>query len=909
MREPDGFELIRLRSAGSAISDRHISRPELTRALFDIESEIVTRSKKHEIENLIGWLAFLRPAELSRAGWGEFMIDAAESAVARLGMGKQGWAQAWVEPVNERLLRAEGTPEALLRRYWELGRGRGHWDPRALGFWIHDVARFRRLGIASEEEVIWRLVGERPFGKYDQERAFSDLEAASMRGSRARPDLDHPAFAAVVRKVCDRIVELELTRGETPEVWSRAAIAIKRLEGARHLARLLGALGPLPLTRKKNHSHEPDLTRPGVLVHLIGACHPAADDTPEDFARLMREAGVSESRLLELAIFRPVWSGFIERATGIGGLRDAVGWIFAHTRSADYQWEANARELWTGEVGFDSPVTAEDFVGGAVDCAWFFRVHQAVGDTVWDKLYAAAKFASTGRGHTRARLFADALLGKSTLPDLKSMLEDKGNLDAALAIGLPELPEGPAERSKDLLERYGILQGFKERSKKSKAQRRASELAAFETGVRNLARRAGFADTLRFEWVMETEASADLEAGQLRARIGDVDLAVGILPDGTLELAATRSGKPLASVPAAVKKDADFKVLRGRMDELKQQARRIRPALEDLMARGVALSGGEWAKLSVHPLAGPLLARLVTDSGRLGLPVTGGLAEPDGKVHAWPAGPVRLAHPVDFLPAERWHGWQRLLFERKITQPFKQVFRELYLPASSETREVGRFEKQVVKGPQAAAILTQRGWTFHPEQGIHRIFRADGIVAWLGFEESFHHFGEYPQLTLSRLHFSGPKPFQRVSVAEVPPRVFSEVLRDVDLIVSVAPAAGADPEATASTVETRSALVRETCRLLGLENVTVEGNHVRIAGKLGNYRVHLTSGVVHRDPGGMIPVHSAPQTERGRIFLPFAEDDAPSVEILSRVLLFAADDQIRDPALAAIVRTSSTRAR
>ena len=48
----------------------------------------------------------------------------------------------------------------------------------------------------------------------------------------------------------------------------------------------------------------------------------------------------------------------------------------------------------------------------------------------------------------------------------------------------------------------------------------------------------------------------------------------------------------------------------------------------------------------------------------------------------------------------------------------------------------------------------------------------------------------------------------------MPPRVFSEVMRDLDLIVSVAHRGGIDPEATASTVEMRAALVRETCALL-----------------------------------------------------------------------------------------------
>ena len=36
-------------------------------------------------------------------------------------------------------------------------------------------------------------------------------------------------------------------------------------------------------------------------------------------------------------------------------------------------------------------------------------------------------------------------------------------------------------------------------------------------------------------------------------------------------------------------------------------------------------------------------------------------------------------------------------------------------------------------------------------------------------------------------------------------------MRDVDLVVSVAHLGGVDPEASASTVEMRAALLRETC--------------------------------------------------------------------------------------------------
>lgn len=127
--------------------------------------------------------------------------------------------------------------------------------------------------------------------------------------------------------------------------------------------------------------------------------------------------------------------------------------------------------------------------------------------------------------------------------------------------------------------------------------------------------------------------------------------------------------------------------------------------------------------------------------------------------------------------------------------------------------------------------------------------------------------------------------------------VFSEAMRDLDLVVSVAHAGGVDPEATASTVEMRAALVRETARLLQLDNVRPVGSHVVIDGALGEYSVHLGSGVVHRRPGGAVCIIAVDSQRRGRLFLPFADDDPKTAEVVSKVLLLARDKEIRDPTI------------
>ena len=72
-------------------------------------------------------------------------------------------------------------------------------------------------------------------------------------------------------------------------------------------------------------------------------------------------------------------------------------------------------------------------------------------------------------------------------------------------------------------------------------------------------------------------------------------------------------------------------------------------------------------------------------------------------------------------------------------------------------------------------------------------------------------------------------------------------------------------------------------------------SHALIKGTRGNYTVHLGSGVVHQEGGTMLnilPVHSQ---SRGKLFLPFVDEDPKTAEIMSKIVLLAEDKKIKDP--------------
>ena len=120
-------------------------------------------------------------------------------------------------------------------------------------------------------------------------------------------------------------------------------------------------------------------------------------------------------------------------------------------------------------------------------------------------------------------------------------------------------------------------------------------------------------------------------------------------------------------------------------------------------------------------------------------------------------------------------------------------------------------------------------------------------------------------------------------------------MRDVDLAVSVAHAGGVDPETSHSTIEMRKTIIEFNLSLFGLQNVTFSKSHALIAGTRGNYTIHLGSGVIFKQGKtqiAVLPIHSQ---QRGKLFLPFIDEDPKTAEILSKIVLFAEDGKIKDP--------------
>ena len=555
---------------------------------------------------------------------------------------------------------------------------------------------------------------------------------------------------------------------------------------------------------------------------------------------------------------------------------------------------------WQRLVLERTPLTEIEREEGAVDVAWFHRTWKELGAERWQKLATSAKFADNAAQAKKAQFLADVLLGNTTREVLVEGIKTKMLKEYVRLLGLLPLAKGKAGET-DILERYEILQGYKKYARTFSGLTKPAAMRAVEIGFDNLARLAGYPDPLRLEWAMEAESIRDLAKAPVTVTKDDITVSLSIDDDAKPQLSIQRGDKSLKAIPAASKKKhPEFVDLTDRAKELRKKSSRIKQSLEAAMCRGDSFTGAELIQLFQHAMLAPQIQRLVLiGEGIIGYPDKAGKALRD---HAGKLEPVkkneqlRIAHPSDFLAHGDWDKWQHECFTAERVQPFKQIFRELYVVTKQEKKDGAsstRFAGQQIGPRQAMALWGSRGW--HTQDEVFKIFHDMGLIAEVNFQYDAGTAAEIEGLTLETIRFRHRDDYKPMLLADVPPRIFSEAMRDIDLVVSVAHRGEVDPEATASTVEMRAALIRETCQLLGLKNVTLKENHVFIDGHYAEYSLHLGSGNIHRLPGGalaIIPVHAQ---HRGRIFLPFADDDPRTAEVMSKVLLLARDEEILDP--------------
>lgn len=658
---------------------------------------------------------------------------------------------------------------------------------------------------------------------------------------------------------------------DEPEAWHQRWL----LQGLQ----LIERAGLAPGKLKEDYDH-PEFNSLLGLLKL----RPISADAGESLVADLN--GFSQQTLLTALPFAGAARNLILKALGWSDLQPLQAQIFAITGSIPS----------TVQNDFDDVPNCDSVEVGVLDRA---ALDRAMAQAKPKHLSAYLKALWAGKVPLKnTRMLIEAYLGKN-----RAALEKKLVRHGQVAIrAYGALPiDGPD----DARQRYSAFMRMHKEVTQYGPERQANSQAAVKAGLSNLAQAAGYADATRLEWAMEAEIAES--AGAMQYTLGDYEVAL-VLDGLNASIGVSKKGKALKSIPAAVRKFPEYAELKQMQAQMKDQVRRFRKALEDLCCSGELLPAEDLRKLVRMPAMRLLLDQLLlqSDGGQIGWFDADNMALIDINGDAQPiAEGARIAHPLHLYQAEQLSQWQRQIVEQRRVQPFKQAFRELYLltPAERETATYSnRFLGQVIRSAVASRLLQSRHWSVNngEYEPVSKFDPVSGIEARMAFPDIGHFLAETETVTIDTISFHRDR--ETLNLEQVPALLFSEIMRDADLVASVAQATE-DYASSSESMQRRAELVTALMAQIGLDKVRCEGHFAHIQGTLANYRVHLGSATIHIEPGNYLCVVPA-RDDGEKVYLPFADTDKKMSEVISKIFLLIDDQSITDKSILAQIRRS-----
>lgn len=669
---------------------------------------------------------------------------------------------------------------------------------------------------------------------------------------------------------------------------------VPRLAPESSAPSLYGSTGLLAAVRwvekygklKKFDNSHPDYTDLLVkqLTFIRGL---SANENPDEIIASLQEC--SRSILLMLLPWSGAAQSLVLRAARLDGLELLRQWMIQ---------QAKIDTSDAHSAGENMLANHPDPRVGVVDVASLKLALSGV--AAKDSKTLASAYAKAGMMPGIDKALA-AFLGETDRTQLFDAAMEKLQQPAMKLLGLL-----PVVDAHDVRQRYLTLRKLYKEASKHGAQRQATQRAAAQAGLANLAQVAGYRDSGELEWVMETnEGPAVLASTSLR-QIGEYQAAIEL--DGfTAELVFRNpDGKALKSAPAALKREPALAGLKVTLAEIREQFRRFARLMEMRMINTDSIGADQLRAAMDHPVMSPIVRGLIwqDEDGAIGLFCTDGLEGPDG-IQPVTGTRLRLVHPVWLLRQDGGAGllarWQRWLVAHQRMQPFKQAFREIYVltPAEQEAGDrSSRYAGRQIQAGIAQGLFQARGWIVHADDARWSHSFGDGLMVSCDYSAG-RYFGEEAEGEIQDLVFE--RNGKSLSLIDVPPTSFSEAMRDLDLVVTIAIPDGSDENherfTSAASIAARTDLLRAMAPSLGERRLEFHERYVLVHGKLADYRIHLASGHVYIEPGAYLCIIPASLHDHSRVRLPFAEQDNKTAEIVSKVMLLAHDDEIKDASI------------
>jgi hypothetical protein len=731
-------------------------------------------------------------------------------------------------------------------------------------------------------------------------------------------------------------VAIQILRRKLPWTEDKLVAAFQLLVARGRDWRLMGFSSPINGLLAAVEKTYPDEVPPERLAETLkdiagrlGAGYTAAEDR-QALRRIERILGWAEGGVV---LGGDPWSNAL-RATsstypqelGAGVLAIAA---LARSARPTQKFEAAAERL-VEEHGS----ALGEFVGDALSAAAAVRDDEAgqIPAEVGDLLRGLAWLGGTAGGERAVSGLGDlAIAGWRKVPQFGPLCAKAAN--ACIGV-LATMPEGAAQ-----LGRVRV------------SLKQPQAVAKVEEAIATAADMLGIPSE---QFVERVVPDMGLIAGERVEVLGEHEAVIGLGPDGTPTLRFRSQGKDLKGVPAAVKSTYadELRALRRDVKDLKAMVAAQRSRLDRMLMDERIWSWADWRSYYWdHGLVGPLARRLIWELDATGagdwtafVEHDGKPVSPSGRVELMESEPtrVRLWHPAAST-VDEVRRWREFLEDLGVQQPFKQAHREIYLLTDAERTTAtysNRFASHILKQHQFSALCRARGWSYSlqgawdspdveavidlPQHGLKAAYWVER--PWDQFEHDMDvaiaESGVFIVITTDQVRFINRESEEAVPLDAVPDRVFSEVMRDVDLFVAVC-SIGNDPTWVDHTearpfetywhdfafgelsaqAETRRDVLQRLLPKLALRDIAhIDGRFLRVEGKLRTYKIHLGSTNILMEPNDQyLCIVPGRGKDADKVYLPFEGDNALAL-ILSKAFLLAADDKIEDSTITSQIK-------
>ena len=436
-----------------------------------------------------------------------------------------------------------------------------------------------------------------------------------------------------------------------------------------------------------------------------------------------------------------------------------------------------------------------------------------------------------------------------------------------------------------------------------------------------------------------------LENGKKKFDFEDYELQISIEDSKLVQRWFKPDGATLKSVPSIVKKSSalseKLKNIRKEIKEIQKTYSAQKLRIDNQFIRKRIWDFGAFEQYYIkHGLVSVIASKLIWifTKGKQkasAIMVEGKWQDQSGNIIDWidQTCMIELWHPV-FSDENEIVLWRERMMDLQWKQAIKQAFRELYILTDAEinTRNYSnRMAAHILKQHQFKTLAVMRDWKYALmgayDDGVYDQIAEKKLTEfditaeyWIDEVNDFEAFndtGIWLYVATDQVKFKNGNN-EVIELINVPPIVFSEIMRDVDLFVGVC-SVGNDPEwqnadgvrehhrtywsnysfgNLTEIAKTRKSILEGLLpRLKKIrDNAHIDGKFLIVKGDLRTYKIHIGSGNILMEPNDqylcIVPARS-PEKSMTKLFIPFEGDRGLSI-VLSKAFLLADDTKIDD---------------